>query len=142
MSKIVLCDVPNTLFDSRHRTHIAGVCQTNILSDQINYTALSLVKSLQKDGYTVVFTHYMHVRTRHLLLELLRRYDLDRDSYIYTNFMNAGVFDNKTLKIKTYEHLMEEYGDVSLVIDNDETMTAFWLDKGVGLLTTPLPILR
>lgn len=140
--KIVLIDLPNTLFDSRHRTTEAGLCMVGIKEDTLNYPAYQMYKMFRSAGYHIAFTHYCLHRLRPQVETLLTSHSIPKTSdYIklYTNAHNQNVIDDKSLKMYVYSRLSEEH-DIEYVIDNDRDMQAFWLDKGLGLINVPLPL--
>lgn len=131
----VLCDIPNTLFDSRHRTIEAGICAVNIKEDEINYSALMLVKAFKDAGYQVIYTHYLLQRLRRQIEDKLIKFKLPK-TYLITNIQSQEVHSNTTLK----KYLVNRYSNIEIVIDNDDTMKSYWLEKGLGLIQVPLPI--
>ena len=136
-TKIVLCDLPNTLFDSRHRTipELNDVHITNVQKDELNYTAYSLLQAFHKLGYTIIFTHYCLNRLRPKIEHLMQSHKLPTHN-LYTNFCSQDVHSNNSLK----RFLAKEHFDFDYVIDNDPNMRAFWDEQSVGLINVPLPI--
>lgn len=136
-TKIVLCDLPNTLFDSRHRTipELNDVHITNVQKDELNYTAYSLLHAFYKLGYSIFFTHYCLNRLRPKIEHLMKSHKLPTHN-LYTNLPIQQVHSNNSLK----RFLAKEHFDFDYVIDNDPSMRAFWDEQGVGLINVPLPI--
>lgn len=134
--KTVLCDIPNTLFDSRHRTLESGVCAVGITSDEINYSVLALVKAFKDAGYQVIYTHYLLQRLRRHIENKLIKHRLPK-SYLITNIQTQEVYSNETLK----KYLVDKYSNIEMVIDNDESLKTYWMSKDVGLIQVPLPII-
>lgn len=132
MSKIILCDIPNTLFDSRYRTTDNTIALTGIKDDKLNYTAYSLLKDFHKLKYTIVLTHYALTRVSNVVEQLLQKH-LTIPYQLYTNFASQAVYSNQTLK----RHLSEQL-NLQYVIDNDKQMRAYWLNQELGLITVPL----
>lgn len=140
MTKIVLCDVPNTLFDSRHRTTNDTLTITGIDEDVLNYAAYSLLKDLHKSGYAIVLTHYCLSRVSHKIEALLKKH-ISFPYKLYTNYASQSVYNNQTLKQKVYTDILKD-NIVKYVIDNDETLKSYWLEESAGLLTCPLEIYK
>lgn len=138
-TKYILCDLPNTLFDSRHRSFVGGYYLTGINKDTKNYACFMLVKQLIKDGYQPIFTHYALSRKRDLVEKLLVKSNLPTE-HLYTDFASQDVYDNQKLKMHLYEEILAEK-DLHYVIDNDPLMTAYWLGKEVALVQIPLGII-
>lgn len=137
MSKSVLCNVPNTLFDSRHRyiESIDDFYITNVQNDELHYAVYRLVQTLHKAGYNVIFTHYCLDRLRPHLEQLLKSHNIN-PVRLYTNFATQDVHSNKTLK----EHLCKEHYDFEYAIDNSDDMSAFYLEHGIQQIRVPLPL--
>lgn len=136
-TKTVLCDLPNTLFDSRHRMipELNEVHITNIQKDELNYTAYSLLHAFHKLGYRIVFTHYCLNRLRPKIEQLMQKHKLPV-SALYTNYAIQEVNSNNSLK----RFLATQMYDFDYVIDNDPHMRAFWDEQSVGLIQVPLPV--
>lgn len=140
-SKYVLFDMPNTLFDSRHRQvghseyWISGVNK-----DKLNYPAYLLLKEFKELGYNIILTHYCLARLRSNI-ELLLKHNYMQDKYyrLFTNFRSQDVADNNSLKKYLYEQLLADK-DLAYVVDNDPDMMSYWLQEEVALLQVPLGI--
>lgn len=140
-SKYVLFDMPNTLFDSRHRQLVTlDYRMTDILNDKINYAAFLLLKDFLKQGYNILLTHYCLSRLRSQV-EMLLKHNYMQDYYykLYTNFQTQKVIDNNSLKKHLYETLLQDK-DIAYVVDNSQTMMSYWLQQEVALLQVPLGI--
>lgn len=138
--KYFICDMPNTLFDSRHRTEETGPFITGIKEDKLNYNCYVLVKTLIETGYKPIFTHYMLERKKSLAYDLLKRHHLHEAGKLYCNFNTQGVYSSLTLKKHLYE---QTYADkyIEFAIDNSEDAQAYWLKNDVALVQVPLGII-
>lgn len=136
MTNIVLCDLPNTLFDSRHRSTEVMLCITDIKSDKINKAALSLVQDLQKLNYSFIYTHYCLTRLADTVEELLLKYV--QTAKLYTNFATQQVYNNQTLKEHVVKMLVQSGHQICYAIDNDTKMTAFYHNNKIPCLRVPL----
>lgn len=136
MTKLVLCDVPNTLFDSRHRCNELGFYLTGIEQDELNYPCFQLIKNFEKLNYTLVFTHYALDRKKSFVQDLLKRHNISTKNLVI-DFATQDVYDNQTLKKYIFERSLQDF---SFIIDNDSKMTTYWLQQEVALLQVPLGI--
>ena len=136
-SKLALCDIPNTLFDSRHRTNLATgeVYITDIKSDELNYTCLLTLRALANSGYSILLTHYCLHRLHNRVQELLDRHSFNFPYTLVTNWVSQEVCSNLTLK----KHLLQHY-DIDVIIDNSKEAEAHWLNNNCGLIQVPLPL--
>lgn len=132
MTKLLLCDIPNTLFDSRNRSTDVSLAITGIDDDQLNYTAYSLLKDFHKLKYSIILTHYCPTRIAYLIEELLQKH-LTIPYQLYTNFATQLVYNNQTLK----QHLATQF-NFNYVIDNDQQLRAYWMEQNIGLINIPL----
>lgn len=137
MTKLVLCDIPNTLFDSRHRTEDYDLCMTDTMSDAINYSTYSLIRDLAKVNYQIIYTHYCLHRLRPTIERMLSNVKLNVDN-LHTNYNTQEVYSNQTLKKYVFEKVCKN-STFEYVIDNDETMQSYWMNNDVRLLNVPLP---
>lgn len=138
--KYFICDMPNTLFDSRHRINEVGPHITTIKDDKLNYSCFVLIKTLIKAGYKPIFTHYMLSRKKQLAVDLLKRYYLSDGKNLYVNFNTQQVYDGLTLKKHLLKTLENQGKCVVIAIDNSEDAEAFWLNNDIALLRAPLPL--
>ena len=136
MTKLILCDLPNTLFDSRHRTTEDTLCITDIKSDKINQTALSLLQDLQKLNYSIIYTHYCLTRLADTVEEKLLRYI--PAAKLYTNFATQQVYNTQTLKEHILLSALQSGHQICYAIDNDTKMTAFYHNNKIPCIRVPL----
>lgn len=139
-TKYFICDMPNTLFDSRHRTGETGPYVTDIKNDKLNYNCYILVKTLMDAGYKPIFTHYMLSRKKHLAADMLKNHHLYDGKNLYVNFNTQTVNSSFTLKKHLLKVLEDSGKFVEYVIDNSEDAKSFWLNNDISLLNVPLPI--
>jgi hypothetical protein len=130
--------MPNTLFDSRHRTFVGGYFMSGILEDKLNYQCLKLLKDLHNCGYKLVFTHYALARLHDKVESLLKRHKfLAENGKLFTNFATQEVSDNTSLK----RHICNNVIEPSYIIDNDPDMLPFYLNYGISPIQMPLSII-
>ena len=138
-TKFIMCDLPNTLFDSRHRMFHDSVYMTGIELDTLNYSALSLLKELMRAGYTPIFTHYCLYRLSGKVQRTFQRLTHIETDNLFTNIAFQTVYDNTTLKKYVADMLMSK-GTIYYAIDNDPNMSAYWLNHDISLIQVPLSI--
>lgn len=138
--KYFICDMPNTLFDSRHRIHEIGPMITGIKDDKLNYSCYVLVKTLIDAGYHAIFTHYMLSRKRGLAEDLLKKHCLLDKGKLYVNFNSQEVYSGLTLKQYLLKKLESQDIFVEYAIDNSEDSKTFWLENDIALINVPLGI--
>lgn len=136
MTNIVLCDLPNTLFDSRHRSTEDTLCITDIKSDKINKTALFLLRDLQKLNYSFIYTHYCLTRLADIIEEMLKKHI--PAAKLYTNFATQQVYNNQTLKEHILLSALQSGYQICYAIDNDTKMTAFYHNNKIPCIRVPL----
>lgn len=136
MTKLVLCDLPNTLYDSRHRTTDDAIFLTNIEEDKLNQTAYRLIKDLQKLNYSIIFTHYCLTRLVDRVED--RLYKDFSQVKLYTNFATQQVYNNQTLKQHVIQQLMSRQQRPAYVIDNDSSMSTFYHKHNINNIKVPL----
>lgn len=137
----VLFDMPNTLFDSRHRQiNQSDYYIAKINNDTLNYPAYLLLKEFKELGYNIILTHYCLSRLREKV-EMLLKHNYMQDTYykLFTNFRSQDVIDNNSLKKYLYETLTQDI-NLLYVVDNDPAMKSYWLSKEVALIQVPLGI--
>lgn len=136
----VLIDMPNTLFDARHRTD-NNICYiSDIMNDKLNYTCFLMMKHFKQQGYHIVLTHYALSRLRYKVEQLLRSYYIaDYYDELYINFNTQNVYDNQTLKKHLYEKLLIDK-KIAYIIDNDPEMQMYWQEKEEPLIQIPLSL--
>ena len=139
-TKYVICDMPNTLFDSRHRIEEIGPMITGIKYDKLNYSCYILVKTLHDAGYKFIFTHYMLSRKKQLALDLLKKHSLSDYGKLIVNFNSQNVYSSLTLKQYLLAKLENEGIFVEYAIDNSKDAETFWLKNDIALLNVPLPL--
>lgn len=135
-----ICDMPNTLFDSRHRIEEIGPMITGIKDDKLNYSCYILVKTLIDAGYKPIFTHYMLSRKKQLALDLLKKHHLHESGKLYVNFNSQEVYSGLTLKKYLLKKLEDNDIFVEYAIDNSKDAETFWLKNDIALINVPLPI--
>lgn len=135
-----ICDMPNTLFDSRHRIEEVGPMITGIKDDKLNYSCYILVKTLIDAGYKAIFTHYMLSRKKQLALDLLKKHHLHDKGKLYVNFNSQEVYSGLTLKKYLLKRLEDNNIFVEYAIDNSKDAETFWLKNDIALINVPLPI--
>jgi len=138
--KYFICDMPNTLFDSRHRVEEIGPMITGIKDDKLNYSCYILVKTLIDAGYKPIFTHYMLSRKKQLALDLLKKHHLHESGKLYVNFNSQEVYSGLTLKKYLLKKLEDNDIFVEYAIDNSKDAETFWLKNDIALINVPLPI--
>ena len=138
--KYFICDMPNTLFDSRHRIEEIGPMITGIKDDKLNYSCYILVKTLIDAGYKPIFTHYMLSRKKQLALDLLKKHHLHESGKLYVNFNSQEVYSGLTLKKYLLKKLEDNDIFVEYAIDNSKDAETFWLKNDIALINVPLPI--
>lgn len=136
MTKIVLCDLPNTLYDSRHRTTDNAIFLTNIEEDKLNQTAYRLIKDLQSLNYSIIFTHYCLTRLVDTVEDRLHK-DFS-SAKLYTNFAIESVYNNQTLKQHIIQQFANTHSYFDYVIDNDQSMSAFYHKHNINNIKVPL----
>lgn len=137
-NKYVLCDIPNTLFNSIYRTSEVGCYLLGIEKDTLNYSTYKLLKMFNSQGYQIVLTHYVLNRLRPKVVNLLKSHKLLTEATLVTNFTTQDVYDNQTLKKHLYKVLMIEDREIAFVIDNEEAMKSYWYQQDVSLIQVPL----
>lgn len=139
MTDIAICDVPNTLFDSRYRSTGCYTAITGIEQDKPNLAAFLLLHKLHLMGYTIILTHYCLTRVVDKVEQKIQKHA----SFPYkliNNFPIPAVHSNKTLK----QYILQNYTDIfhtytePFVIDNDPSMTAYYLNHKVMHIQVPL----
>ena len=136
MTKQVLCDLPNTLYDSRHRATEDALFLTCIEDDKLNQTAYKLIKDLQSLDYSITFTHYCLTRLADKVEE--RLYKDFPCARLYTNFATQNVYNNQTLKQHIIKQLANTHSSFDYVIDNDQSMSTFYHKYNVNNIKVPL----
>lgn len=136
MTKLVLCDLPNTLYDSRHRTTDNAILLTNIEEDKLNQTAYKLIKDLQSLNYSIIFTHYCLTRLADTVEN--RLYKDFSSAKLYTNFAIESVYNNQTLKQHIIQQFANTHSYFDYVIDNDQSMSAFYHKHNINNIKVPL----
>lgn len=136
MTKLVLCDLPNTLYDSRHRTTDNAIFLTNIEEDKLNQTAYRLIKDLQSLNYSIIFTHYCLTRLVDTVEDRLHK-DFS-SAKLYTNFAIESVYNNQTLKQHIIQQFANTHSYFDYVIDNDQSMSAFYHKHNINNIKVPL----
>ena len=138
--KYFICDMPNTLFDARHRLGEIGPFVTGIKNDKLNYNCFILVKLLINAGYKPIFTHYMLERKKSLAFDLLKKHNLHEFGKLHCNFNTQEVYSSLTLKKHIYE---VTYANkcIEFAIDNSEDAQTYWLKNDVALIQIPLGII-
>lgn len=136
MTKLVLCDLPNTLYDSRHRTTDNAIFLTNIEEDKLNQTAYRLIKDLQSLNYSIIFTHYCLTRLADIVEDRLHK-DFS-SAKLYTNFAIESVYNNQTLKQHIIQQFANTHSYFDYVIDNDQSMSAFYHKHNINNIKVPL----
>ena len=136
MTKLVLCDLPNTLYDSRHRTTDNAIFLTNIEEDKLNQTAYRLIKDLQSLDYSIIFTHYCLTRLVDKVENRLYR-DFSQVK-LYTNFATQNVYNNQTLKQHVIQQFASRHSHFDYVIDNDSSMSTFYHKHNINNIKVPL----
>ena len=136
MTKLVLCDLPNTLYDSRHRTTDNTIFLTNIEEDKLNQTAYRLIKDLQSLNYSIIFTHYCLTRLVDTVED--RLYKDFSSAKLYTNFAIESVYNNQTLKQHIIQQFANTHSYFDYVIDNDQSMSAFYHKHNINNIKVPL----
>lgn len=136
MTKLVLCDLPNTLYDSRHRTTDNAIFLTNIEEDKLNQTAYRLIKDLQSLNYSIIFTHYCLTRLVDTVEDRLHK-DFS-SAKLYTNFAIESVYNNQTLKQHIIQQFASAHSYFDYVIDNDQSMSAFYHKHNINNIKVPL----
>ena len=136
MTKLVLCDLPNTLYDSRHRTTDNAIFLTNIEEDKLNQTAYRLIKDLQSLSYSIIFTHYCLTRLADIVEDRLHK-DFS-SAKLYTNFAIESVYNNQTLKQHIIQQFANTHSYFDYVIDNDQSMSAFYHKHNINNIKVPL----
>ena len=136
MTKLVLCDLPNTLYDSRHRTTDNAIFLTNIEEDRLNQTAYRLIKDLQSLNYSIIFTHYCLTRLADTVEDRLHK-DFS-SAKLYTNFAIESVYNNQTLKQHIIQQFASTHSYFDYVIDNDRSMSAFYHKHNINNIKVPL----
>lgn len=136
MTKLVLCDLPNTLYDSRHRTTDNAIFLTNIEEDKLNQTAYRLIKDLQSLNYSIIFTHYCLTRLVDTVED--RLYKDFSSAKLYTNFAIESVYNNQTLKQHIIQQFANTHSYFDYVIDNDQSMSAFYHKHNINNIKVPL----
>ena len=136
MTKLVLCDLPNTLYDSRHRTTDNAIFLTNIEEDKLNQTAYRLIKDLQSLNYSIIFTHYCLTRLVDTVEDRLHK-DFS-SAKLYTNFAIQSVYNNQTLKQHIIQQFANTHSYFDYVIDNDQSMSAFYHKHNINNIKVPL----
>lgn len=136
MTKLVLCDLPNTLYDSRHRTTDNAIFLTNIEEDKLNQTAYRLIKDLQSLNYSIIFTHYCLTRLVDTVEDRLHK-DFS-SAKLYTNFAIESVYNNQTLKQHIIQQFANTHSYFDYVIDNDQSMSAFYHKHNINNVKVPL----
>jgi hypothetical protein len=138
MTKYALCDLPNTMFDSRHRTEPFGLYTTGINKDTLNYQCKKVIDLLKKQGYFIIYTHYMLTRLEDLVKKNVIKYNLmDDKSKLYTNFATQEVHSNATLKMYLYTQFLQQE-QLDWVIDNSNETLSFWLNQNIQPIQIPL----
>lgn len=133
-TKHILIDLPNTLFDSRHRTiRKTDICMTGIKQDTLNYPCYTLLKSLVS-SYKPIYTHYCLSRLQPMVEEKIKNLP---EGILYCNFNTQSIYSNATLKKYIFENIDH---NIEFVIDNDPQMQPYWLNAQVGLVQIPLGI--
>lgn len=138
--KYFICDMPNTLFDSRHRTEEIGPYITGIKDDKLNYSCYVLVKTLMDAGYKPIFTHYMLSRKKQLAVDLLKKHNLHNAGKLFVNFNSQDVYSGLTLKKHLLKNLEHSNIFVEYAIDNSKDAETFWLKNDIALINVPLPL--
>ena len=136
MTKLVLCDLPNTLYDSRHRTTDNTLFLSGIEEDKLNQTAYRLIKDLQSLDYSIIFTHYCLTRLVDKVENRLYR-DFSQVK-LYTNFATQNVYNNQTLKQHVIQQFANMHNYFDYVIDNDSSMSAFYHKHNINNIKVPL----
>lgn len=136
MTKLVLCDLPNTLYDSRHRTADEALFLSGIEEDKLNQTAYRLIKDLQSLDYSIIFTHYCLTRLADKVENRLYR-DFSQVK-LYTNFATQNVYNNQTLKQHVIQQFANMHNYFDYVIDNDSSMSAFYHKYNINNIKVPL----
>lgn len=139
-TRYFICDMPNTLFDSRHRIDEIGPYITGIKDDKLNYSCYILVKTLIDAGYKPIFTHYMLSRKKQLAYDLLKEHHLADKGKLFVNFNSQEVYSSLTLKKHLLAKMENEDLFVEYAIDNSEDAKTFWLKNDIALLNVPLPL--
>lgn len=137
MNKLVLCDIPNTLYDSRQRTTENFLFTIDMKEDELNYPVYALLKSLDNSGYQIMLIHYILNRLDYKVSQLTNQISKNLSYKIITNANTQNVYNNRTLK-KYYYEMFED--SIDFVIDNDDEMKEYWLEKNASLIQVPMKI--
>ena len=140
MTDYIICDLPYTLLDARHREIPTGHYLTTLEKDTVNYSCLMLLKAI-KGKSKVIFTHYALSRLHSKVQEHLKRLNIAQYGELITNFNTQEVHDDTTLKAFVYNQLIRDGHTVKFAIDNEKKTETMWLNNEVALIQVPQGII-
>src|SRR5574344_1105590 len=119
MRKIIVCDICNTLLDSRHRQCADTFFFSLIHQDLLNYPVAQTLKAMQKQGSRLVFFAFSNARYKSVVHQVLHKYGFDKDEYdLYVDCNSPAVYDACTLKKHVYDNTLKD-DDIVYAIDRD-----------------------
>lgn len=129
MRKLVLCDIHNTLLDSRHRQCEDTFFLSLIKNDTVNYPLQRILKTLQDNGYEIIFFAYCNTRFKSVVEQALMKAGFKPEEYtLYTDVSNKHVQTSQQLKEYVYENFLKDE-DIRVVIDSSPASVDYWKSK-------------
>lgn len=134
MTRYVVCDIHNTLLDSRHRQCEEVFFFSLIHNDTVNYPFQRMLKVLQGYGYKLVFFAYCNTRYKTVVQQVLSKAGFKPDEYtLYTDVNDRRVQNAKQLKEYVYDNYLKDE-DIHVAFDTDRDSIDFWKSKDVYVM--------